>query len=302
VLCVYHCSSSIFDKCFIISSLYHYNILYHHSSAITKFAPECLLLCMIFGYKDPLGLNILDRESNERNSRDTVVGNQQFEISSDYDCCMVFEADMNDPDWLTAFAKRYARKMSYNNCDIFMYKSNGLVFVLIRAKLESLRKCAEAIKLKLLLDSTKLQEYARTGDPEKSISPITMLHDTTQSHIWPFDYIYLQFKNDIPQDFYWKRNDMRHPFRSCVRIRIVMTMISAKPPDGSHPIKIRTHLKKKNIAAFYPLHNARRLNKLSERWFGACVLPWQQPFTDIKVSLLFVVQSVQSPDLLLHAL
>lgn len=242
---------------------------------------------MIFGFKDPLSLNILDRESNERNSRDTILVSHP-EISSDYDCCMVFESDKNDPDGLTTFAKRYARKMTYNNCDIFMYTNNGLVFILIRAKLESLQKSAEAIKLKLLVDPKVLQEYASTGDPEKSIGPINMLHDITQSSMWPFDNIYLQFKNDIPQNFYWKRDDMRHPFRSCVRIRIVMTMISAKPPDGSHPIKIRTHLKKKNIAAFYPLHNARRLSKLSEKWFAACVLPWHYPFSDIKVCVIFL--------------
>ena len=236
----------------------------------------------MFGYKDPLKVNLTDpRKSAERNSCDSVDG--RTGVIAEYDCCMVFRADKSDPDGLSTFAKRCSRKLSFNKLDIFMYYSNDLIFVLIRANLEQLRQHAESTKLKLLMDPTFLQEYAKRGDPEHGIGPINMLHDEAQSQLWPFDMIYLRYQRDIREEFYWKREDMQHPFRSSIRIRLVMTMVTAKPPDGSQPIKIRPHIRKKNIAAFYPLHNMHRLDKLGSEWLPLTVFPWQQPYMAIKV-------------------
>jgi hypothetical protein len=241
---------------------------------------------VLFGYKNPSDLNLLKRDSERSNSM-TLVHTR--DLTTQYDCCMVFEIDNKETDGLSAFAKRYIRKLTMNNLDVFIVSSGKYNFVLIRASLSSLRRAADTLQFRMLLDPKHLKLLAEQGDTENGIQPIQILHDSAQSRLWPYDYIYAPYEQNFSESLYWKREDMTHPFRSSVRFKIIQAMISSKPPDGSYPIKIRSHVLKKNIVAFYPLHKTHRLQRLKDTWLSIWVPPMNQPFDDIKVLLLFML-------------
>jgi hypothetical protein len=238
----------------------------------------------------------LSRQSNSRpsstssqtlpsgNSR-TNSGYQQlrYQLTSQFDCCLVFLVDHKEPDGISVFAKRYIRKLVMNGLNIFIY-SNGIYnFILIKATIEKLRIIADSLQYKLLLNSEILQKIAENGDPEIGIRPIYINHDPKQSHLTPYQYIYAKYRRDLPEELYEQQPEVNHPFRSSIRFKLVLAMIVSKPSDGSFPIKIRPHIHKKNIVAFYPLHDILKLEQLKETWLPLSVLPWALPFHDIKV-------------------
>jgi hypothetical protein len=232
---------------------------------------------------DNLEVKLLTEQTRENEySRTSDIFQDE---ASTYDYCMVFDYDKKSDDGLSDFAKRYIRKLQQNGLDTFLFYSvkKSHIFVLIRASLKKLRDFADSTEFRMLLDSKLLKEYANKGDPENNIAPIDILDDKFESPFWPYDMIFSKYRTEIPEELYWKPSGAEHPFRTSIRLKLTQMMIQAQPPDGSQPIKIRYHILKKNIAAFYPLHNMDRLSTLRDKWMSFKMLPWQQPFFDIKV-------------------
>lgn len=204
-------------------------------------------------------------------------------LFSQYDCCLVFCVDKLETDGISIFAKRYIRKLVMNGLDIFIYTNGYYNFILIKASLDQLRYTADKLQYKFLLNSNILQKIAENGDEEVGIHPIHIYHDEYQSHLTPYQYIYAKYRLDLPEELYSPHQDFNHPFCSSIRFKLVLAMIVSKPADGSFPIKIRQHITKKNIVAFFPLHDRSKLKKLQDSWLPLGVLPWNAPFYDIKV-------------------
>jgi hypothetical protein len=228
----------------------------------------------------------LSTSSSVRSNSRTTSSYQHLrsQLTSQFDCCLVFLVDHKELDGISVFAKRYIRKLVMNGLNIFIY-SNGIYnFILIKAAIDKLRQVADSLQYKFLLNSNILQQIAENGDQEIGIRPIHINHDPKQSHLTPYQYIYAKYRLDLPEELYEKQTELNHPFRSSIRFKLVLAMIVSKPSDGSFPIKIRPHIHKKNIVAFYPLHDLTRLEQLRETWLPLTVLPWALPFYDIKVS------------------
>jgi hypothetical protein len=118
-----------------------------------------------------------------------------------YDYCMVFDYDSKTQNGLSEFAKRYLKKLEGNGLELFLYYGvgNRHIFVLIKASLKNLRLFADANEFVMMLDPSKLREYANAGDAEIGISPIEILDDKTECEYNPYELIYGKYRTEIPE-------------------------------------------------------------------------------------------------------
>ena len=161
--------------------------------------------------------------------------------ASDYDYCMVFAVD-KQTNGLPKVGNNFCNKMVKAGLDLYLFYSirKTHIFVLIRASVENLRIFADGIEFPMLLDAEKLKEAAERGDAEAGIAPIDITHDPEVTPLLPHEHIYAKYRTEIPEELYWRPEGMSHPFRESVRLKLIQSMIEAKPKDGSHNIKIRS--------------------------------------------------------------
>lgn len=166
---------------------------------------------------------------------------QNLDKASEYDCCMVFQVDANTGG-MSRYTYRVLRKMRQHGLDLFVFYSirKTHLLVMIRLSLEKLRSLADKLEFKMLLDEQRLEETAKAGKPEKGIGPIDILHDENESFIRPYEMIYAKYRDELPEDLYWRPERLTHPFRESVRLKLTQILIESKPEDGSQPIKLRS--------------------------------------------------------------
>jgi hypothetical protein len=125
--------------------------------------------------------------------------------------------------------------------DIFLVYSlrQQHIFVLIRASLQKLRLVAEEHQVKMLLDEQKLKAVLEAGNPEKNIAPLEIPHDPSETEFRPHEYIAGRFRTEVDSDLYWRPDDISHPFRESVRLKLTLIMIELPPPCGGDCIQVR---------------------------------------------------------------
>lgn len=165
---------------------------------------------------------------------------ENLDKASEYDYCMVFEVDRNTGG-MSRYAYRVLRKMRQHGLDLFVFYSlrKTHLLVMIRLSLEKLRSLADKLEFKMLLDEKNLEQTAKAGKPEKNIGPIDILHDENESFIRPYEMIYAKYRDELPEELYWRPESLSHPFRESVRLKLTQILIESKPEDGSQPIKLR---------------------------------------------------------------
>lgn len=114
------------------------------------------------------------------------------------------------------------------------------MFVLIRASLQNLRRVADEQQLKLLLNEDKLQSVLEAGNAEKNIAPLSVPHDPSETEFRPYEYITGRFRCEVDKDLYWRPEDISHPFRESVRLKLTQIMIELPPPGGGGTIQVRS--------------------------------------------------------------
>ena len=125
--------------------------------------------------------------------------------------------------------------------DIFLVYSvrKQHIFVLIRASLQRLRNVADEHQVKMLLNEEKLQHILETGNEELSIAPVSVPHEPAETEIRPYQYITGRFRNEVAEDLYWRPDDITHPFRESIRLKLTLIILELPPPCGGGSIKVR---------------------------------------------------------------
>lgn len=113
------------------------------------------------------------------------------------------------------------------------------IFVLIRASLQKLRNVADEHQVKMLLNEEKLKQTLEAGNEEFNIAPVSVPHDPTETEIRPYEYITGRFRNEVNEDLYWRPDDITHPFRESIRLKLTQIIIELPPPCGGGSIKVR---------------------------------------------------------------
>lgn len=125
--------------------------------------------------------------------------------------------------------------------DIFLVYSarKEYIFVLIRASLGILRNVADEHQVKMLLNEEQLQKKVEAGNADMNIAPVIIPHDPEETEIRPYEYITGRFRKEIAEELYWRPDDITHPFRESVRLKLTLIIIELPPPCGTGSIKVR---------------------------------------------------------------
>lgn len=186
-------------------------------------------------------------------------------------------------------------KYVYQYNSISKLSSDTLVrFVLIRGAMSRIQLKAEAIGFKLLLDPTRAEQAASRGNPTYNVAPFDISHDPSHSKFQPFEYIYAPYVQDEDlQDLYWRPEGSTNPFRSTVRLRLLMKIIEEGEGSGGAGLNVRELVHRGIIIDAFPLHDKAVRKRINYEWLDPSVAPWKQPLDDIsdywgeKVALSF---------------
>ena len=214
----------------------------------------------------------------------------------------VFDADDN----LTSFQKKFSvRKVVERitqaglETKMFFSLQRDEVFVKIRCPLERLKKHADDMDYKLLLDPVKLRIHANKGKRDAKGNwvwlPIDIEDSQNQSPYDPYDMIYGKYDSHEDLDDLYKRYGGKNKiFRGVDRLRLIRSILENKEAQGGAGLKIRTMVMNKAILAAYPLHDYDDLLALQAEWLRWKAMPDGQPFLEIrdyfgeKVALYFM--------------
>eukprot|EP00937_MAST-01D_sp_MAST-1D-sp2_P004704 g4704.t1 len=208
--------------------------------------------------------------------------------------------------------------------DAVLYRSTDkeAVYCLVRAPLERLKREAERIGHKMLLDKQRLFEAAknpnkhfadadwrreeeeRTGERvrlDPIILPQRHRHDRRSSSMRHFDpyaayaHIHDTFKGDDEPELLALYQT--YPLRSepvdvgpaeCVfsgseRIKLILSLIQApSKPDNGAGVDLKTLATQQCILAHFPLHHEAERVALHKKWITWCATPGNQPIDDIR--------------------
>lgn len=235
------------------------------------------------------------------NSMDSVMGKIDLERekiwvpdkASEYDFCMVLPPDCKEKGTFSS----YTNFLTNAGLDLYAYKgANDNVVILIRAPENLLRVYADEVNFKMKADPNVLEKLLAAGDSEEGIAPIAINHVPEEARYHPYEMIYLRYSVKVPDELYKKGRDGKNPFTSSVRKRLLGQLIQAKPKWGGENIKIARYIKAGKIVAYFPLHEPEKVEVLSRLWLDWSILPWAQPFYNIKeyfgekVGLYFLFQ------------
>jgi anoctamin-10/anoctamin-7 len=225
--------------------------------------------------------------------------------ASEYDYCAVFALDKQGE--LDDKGKKLVQRFKAVGMSTFVYKTEDLCFMLLRAPLSMLRGFAHFIGENMLLDEGELSRLAHRGIPDKHVSPADIAHDPEVTVYRPFEYIYAPYSMSVDEKLFYRHASIDHPFFEGKRLKLTRALVESKK-FRREPVKIRKYIIKKIIRGFFPLHNQRSLDWFRTHWLSWRIRPWDSPFEQIKdyfgekIGLYFVFQSHMTKWLVVPAL
>jgi hypothetical protein len=237
--------------------------------------------------------------------------------ASEYDYCMVLPPECFEKgtyNHYTNFLQKYGLELKSYKCE------NGNIVILIRAPEDLLRRYADETNFRMKADPETLEKLMSAGDAEEGIAPVIIPHDPDEARYPPYEMIYLRYSIKVPDNLYKKAKGGKSPFSKSVRVRLLTTLIERKPKWGGENIKIRRYvllfycllypafsdrhdtsltiifllppslppllycryIAAGKILAYFPLHEPEKIEVLSRLWLHWKVMPWAQPFYNIK--------------------
>lgn len=262
------------------------------SSTTTSFNPSTPSSIFISSPSKTTTINSSSSSSSQESLLDLI---------SNYDYCMVFL--MKDGN-LSEISHIYLNHLTLVGINWILISSldKKYVYTLLKAKLYVLKQLAIDLDYQMLLDPEILQKQLEKGDIEAGISPLKIQHQPQESSLFPYHHIYAPYRSEVDQNLYWKPNkSTHHPFRDIVRMKLTELLIETKLlvplpsnnqnsiniSDSEGTVSVRRAIINQHIVAFFPLHNPKKINQLSNNWLKLALLPWEYPINDIKVINLF---------------
>ncbi len=155
------------------------------------------------------------------------------------------------------------------------------IYLLVKVGEEKLRKFADAIDFKLLLDEYQALRAARAG--AVGILPFNITHGSEVTNFRPFQHIYAEYSSDPSiQKLYYKNPREKSLFVDLIRLKLIISIIEAPAFKGGAHLSINKLIDKKTLLGFFPLHDNSKIELLKDKWLNLYATPNQQPFDDIK--------------------
>eukprot|EP01035_Chromulina_nebulosa_P019508 gene19508-25404_t len=207
----------------------------------------------------------------------------------------VFDEDERNGKF-TAFQLKYSMRevielltLAQLQTSYFYSCQRDEVYIKIRATPERIKFEASRVKYRLLLDHLRLRAKTATGAKSegKWIWKPFVLDDTERlSPLSPYHYIYGAYDNNPDLQSLYKNysitDTIKSIFKPIDRIKLIISIINAKPSDGGAGLPLNDMVLKEVIMAAMPLHDYEELKALQKRWLILWAYPWDQPVDDIK--------------------
>jgi hypothetical protein len=173
--------------------------------------------------------------------------------------------------------------------EVRMFKSSrkDMIFCKVRSSIGRLKKFAEEVDFKLLLDKRKLNEVFLNGmkiDGEdgytERLDPIQINDDPKVCIYHPSEYIYAPYPGKKRlQSLFEFAPGANHPFSSSVRIKLILCMLEHTGDTGCG-IDLRKTIADGTIKSVYPLSDESVASEISSKWFTSA--PWSQPIAEVR--------------------
>eukprot|EP00904_Undaria_pinnatifida_P001459 jgi/Undpi1/11313/HiC_scaffold_30.g13611.m1 len=176
---------------------------------------------------------------------------------------MVFKADQEEV--VTDFADKAVRQIIAAGLTVRVYFSSSgkEIFCEIRAPVERLMQFAD-----------QLEKAASAGDPEAGICPIMINDDPDITFRSPYEYIYARYdRKQSLQNLYFKSDGVWHPFRSSVRLSIVVDILKTPMCLGGAGLKVDRLQLEGKILALFPKHRKLSLASPNDRVCVCWLIP-----------------------------
>ncbi|CAM9243719.1 unnamed protein product [Hapterophycus canaliculatus] len=225
-----------------------------------------------------------------------TISKDMFRQNNGYtwDYVMVFEVRAEDKE-LTSFQRKFSMKeiltkLNAGGIETRMFYSvqRDEVYCKIRCPLERLKREADRVGYKVLLDANVLRNTCHHGRPGKWAG-IDIQDEYNESPYMAYEYIYAPYTADRPElDSLYKkyggleRDMMMIPFRGTDRLKLMYSILVAKRTDMGCNLDILRLVKSRCLLAFFPLHDKVELRALQRKWLQYFRLPWKEPTDDIK--------------------
>ena len=176
--------------------------------------------------------------------------------------------------------------IGHEHVSIFYCSKRRNLFVVVSPDLGLLRRKAERDNFELLLDKSTLIKQAISGFPEKNIGKIELGTDEP-NHLEPFQFLYAPYRMDLNiQHLYAKAPGYSHPFSITIQVKLVIALLEGKEHLGGAGLSFKDMIFKRELLAYFPLHEEDELNELIDDWYGKSLLqmfrPWDVPFNKIR--------------------
>jgi len=215
-----------------------------------------------------------------------LTGRSSAEFSSKFDFCMVFgmldsgEGPMTQSDE----AKTVMFALLSAGLEVYPYLSvqKDELYCLIRAPLEKLQAFADSENFLLAVDEVTLERVLKEGDAESKIAPIEITDDPEITKLSPYQYMFLEFRDSLNPDLYYKAPGYQHPFKKIIRLKLIMGMLRAPKKKGGCDLEISKMLLRKQVLALYPMHDFDIVDDLEKQCLDWLSMPWNSPTHDLK--------------------
>jgi anoctamin-10/anoctamin-7 len=150
------------------------------------------------------------------------------------------------------------------------------IYCLIRARPNLIMEHAERMGLLMPLQSMKLKEMAYAGynfgDTGQYIRPVILTNKVLEPRFGkecrdPYGDHYAGYRREARLNDLWVRNGPNgSPFSTMMRLKVIDNVVKAKHIDGGAFIPVNTLILKGAALAYYPLHEPKELQGLSDQW------------------------------------
>lgn len=187
-------------------------------------------------------------------------------------------------DEQTDAMKHCINNMLRSGLEIFPYPSVQVdeIYVLIRCPKEILKSFAGKVEFKLLANRNALKNEMMMDHPELKIAPKEIRKREVDVY-GPYEHIHLKYDPFLPETLYFseeERDPEKKVFTSVLiyRLKLIYYMLRAPVSKGGCNLELSKLLHKKEMKAFFPLHDKKASETLKNEIWAAGTWPW-----DIKV-------------------
>jgi hypothetical protein len=219
----------------------------------------------------------------------SVTSPQEIEMSGDiselaWDVCFIFPVENGG---FKESGQKVLSKLSRAGFTFQQYFSaqKNEIIVLAKVSVEILKRFADKIDFRLLLDESMAEEAGKKGSPGIAGFTINSSDEIREAitNFRPFEYIYSEYSDDPSvQSLFNIPAGASSPFVHSIRLKLIQAVIEAPVYQHGAHIAVQRLIKTNDLIAFFPLHNEAELTQLYEKWMITFAMPSEQPYDDIR--------------------